>query len=318
MKRLLVLSIVVLFALLGTQAFASPPVAPPVEGFLITTQTDIVADGNVTEKENYSWKYFEGWGQGAFFPDGISACATCGVGGSLVKGFTEGAEIAYQQNFSAIDGVTTFTKDFWASSSANADGDNLTVDKIIIYDKNAGGSGMATHSEKLGLSVISVGSKGGTSDSPATGLLTLCPWATGDGTPGSTPGYPPTNEGIAAGSSFNVTKINFTSTSKVSSTVNPALKYTVVADGEGAIAAGFVVELFEGPKGYVWEMGSTVINGVTCYLPPACPPPLASRTSYSEHATADGVWAFKKAVAYTSIMPAGVSAASGVPIGQVP
>jgi len=158
MKRLLVLSIVVLFALLGTQAFASPPVAPPVEGFLITTQTDIVADGNVTEKENYSWKYFEGWGQGAFFPDGISACATCGVGGSLVKGFTEGAEIAYQQNFSAIDGVTTFTKDFWASSSANADGDNLTVDKIIIYDKNAGGSGMATHSEKLGLSVISVGS----------------------------------------------------------------------------------------------------------------------------------------------------------------
>ena len=41
MKKLFVLSIAVLFALLGTQAFASPPVSPPVEGFLITTHTDI-------------------------------------------------------------------------------------------------------------------------------------------------------------------------------------------------------------------------------------------------------------------------------------
>jgi hypothetical protein len=321
MKKLFVLSIAVLFALLGTQAFASPPVAPPVEGFIITTTTEIVCDGDVTEKEAYNWKYFEGWGKGVFFPDGIPACATCGEGGSYVKGFTEGAEIAYQQNFNAIDGVTTFKKDFWASSKANSDGDNLTVDKIIIYDKNAGGNGMATHTEKLGLSVISMGASSSSTETPGTGLLTLCPWATGQGTPGTTPGYPPTNEGIAAGSSFNVSNINFTSNSAVSTTVNPALKYAVVADGEGSIAAGFVVELFEGPAGFVWEMTNTNTLGTAgtdCWIPPACAPPLASRTSYSEHATADGVWAFKKAVAYTSIMPAGVSGASGVPIGQVP
>jgi len=322
MKKLFVLSIVVLFALLGTQAFASPPVAPPVEGFIITTETSIEVDGSMTEKESYNWKYFEGWGEGVFFPNGIPSCATCGDGGSLVKGFTEGAEIAYKQDFSALDGVTTFKKDFWASSTANSDGNNLTVDKIIIYDANPGGSGMAVHKEQVGLSVISMGYKGTTGGATvAENLLSLCPWAAGGGTGGSTPAYPPTNEGIAAGSSFNVSNINFTSNSAVSSTVLPALTYDVVADGVGAIAAGFIVELFEGPKGYVWEMTNTNTLGTAgtdCWIAPACEPPLASRTSYAENATADGVWSFSKKVSYKSIMPAGTSATSGIPFNNVP
>ena len=196
------------------------------------------------------------------------------------------------------------------------------MDKIIIYDKNAGGSGVATHKEKLGLSVISAGKgPGGGGEGTTDGILSLCPWASGTNTPGSTPGYPPTNEGIAAGSTFTVSNINFVSSSAVSSTALPQLKYSVVADGTGAIAAGFVVELFEGPAGFVWEMTNTNTLGTAgtdCWIAPACEPPLASRTSYAENATADGVWSFSKKVSYKSIMPAGTSASSGIPFNNVP
>ena len=322
MKKLFMLSIVVMLALVGAQVFASPPVPPPVEGFIIQTTTDIIVDGSMTEKQRYDWTYFDGWGTGPFFPNqpGLLPCITCAEAGHYnTQGFSSGAQIAYQQDFSALDGITTFKKDFWASSKANSDGDNLTVDKLIIYDKNAGGSGVATHKEKLGLSVISAGSNGSNGSTPETeGILSLCPWATSTNTPGTTPPYPPTNEGIAAGSTFTVSNINFQSTSAVSSTQLPQLKYSVVADGTGAIAAGFVVELFEGPKDTVWAMNKETTATTTCYTKPACPPPLASRTSYAEHASADGVWSFKKAVQYKSLMPGGIAGASGSPIGQVP
>jgi hypothetical protein len=188
------------------------------------------------------------------------------------------------------------------------------VDKDITYD-NLGGSGNATHLEKVGLSVVSAGSAGGETLNPAANLLSLCPWATS--TPGTTAGYPPTNEGIAAASEFNVKNIVFASNSSVNSVNNPALSYEVVATGEGTIAAGFVVELWEGPEKSVW--GSHQVNTLTCsncYVIDA-PPPVASRTSYSEHATADGVWSFTKKVSYESVMPTGV-AASTFPINQVP
>jgi hypothetical protein len=188
------------------------------------------------------------------------------------------------------------------------------VTKDITYD-NLGGTGVATHLVKVGLSVVSVGAAGGATINPAENLLSLCPWATS--TPGSTPGYPPTNEGIAAASEFNVKNIVFASKSAVNSTNNPALSYEVVATGEGTIAAGFVVELWEGAAGDVWgsiPSGSGLC--ATCYIPEPTPL-LASRTSYSEHASADGVWSFTKKVSYESVMPTGTQA-STFPINQVP
>jgi hypothetical protein len=62
MKKFVILSLVVAFALLGAQAFASPPIKPPVEGFIIDSYTKIECVGDVTEKENYNWTYFEGTG----------------------------------------------------------------------------------------------------------------------------------------------------------------------------------------------------------------------------------------------------------------
>jgi hypothetical protein len=114
-----------------------------------------------------------------------------------------------------------------------------------------------------------------------------------------------------------VKNIVFASNSAVNSTDNPALSYEVVATGEGTIAAGFVVELWEGAAGDVWgsiPTGSAPCD--TCYVFEPTPL-LASRTSYSEHASADGVWSFTKKVSYESVMPSGVGA-STFPINQVP
>jgi len=168
----------------------------------------------------------------------------------------------------------------------------------------------------VGLSVVSVGSAGGATVNPAANLLSLCPWADAS-TPGTTAGYPPTNEGIAAASEFSVKNIVFASNSAVNSVNNPALSYEVVATGEGTIAAGFVVELWEGPEGDIWtSMPSGSGACATCFVPEPTPL-LASRTSYSEHASADGVWSFTKKVSYESVMPTGVPA-STFPINQVP
>jgi hypothetical protein len=312
MKKWLLLCAVIAFSVLGAQAFASPPVAPPVEGFIINSFTDIKADGDVKESENYNWQYFEGTGLlKAVYG---TSCVECGISGISQLGFAKGAEIAYQQNFSAIDGTTNFTKTFKAvSNTSTTVPNNLTVDKKITYD-NLGGTGKATHLEKLGLSVVSVGYAGGATTSPAENLLSLCPWATS--TPGTDAGYPPTNEGIAAASEFNVKNIVFASNSAVNSTTNPALSYEVVATGEGAISAGFVVELWEGREGDVW--GSFQPHPLfPCVWVAEPPPPLASRTSYSEHASADGVWSFTKKVSYESVMPTGTQA-STFPINQVP
>jgi hypothetical protein len=387
MKKLFVLSIVVLFALLGAQAFASPPVAPPVEGFIITSETLIDCDGDVTVSESYNWKYFEGKGmlqnqnvtladaidearaQYAFlrtqFPDLppvpgdlnalLNVLKAHGGNAILIQnlGFQEGAEIAYSSEFKALAGTTHFDKKFKAVSNTDATTpQNLQVDKTINYDSvgaDGNPAGNATHLEKVGLSVVSVGSAGGDAINPADNLLSLCPWA-GANTSGSTAGYPPTNEGIAAGSKFDVKKINFTSNSKVNSVDNPALKYDVVADGEGTISAGFVVDLWEGEKGDVWGTYQphqpwidlvnnlcTSYGGAPCitdgdFYPNARnpnaryqsviwaaegEPKLASRTHYEEHASATGVWSFTKKVGYESKMPGNVGASS-LPINNVP
>jgi len=375
MKKVLFLSVIVAFALLGAQAFASPPIKPPVEGFIIDSYTKIECLGDVTESENYNWTYFEGtgmlknknvtlgmavdylvdqWNAAAAvdpndninpIPAGTQAWIdfVMAHAGNMILlqnlGFQEGAEIAYQQEFNATKGTTLFEKTFKALSNVTTtDPDNLTVDKTIVYDKDADGNadGSATHKEKVGMNVVSVGSKGGDVVTEAASLLTLCPWATSTSTTTSTKGYPPTNEGVAAGSSFDVKKINFKSQTAVNTTVNPALSYNVEGEGEGTIKAGFVVDLWEGREGDVWSTyqphqpwldlitNVAAIHGINLNLHPDIvwvaegQPDLASRTTYSEHASATGVWKFQKKVSYESVMPGLTSTASSNPINNVP
>jgi hypothetical protein len=345
MKKLYVLLLVAAFLFVGAQAFASPPVkAPPELDWISSTTTiDCGAPGwpapcTFVEYEQYNWTYFEGWGGGPFFPVGytpagcVKNCGTTPCAGLYSElGFTAGAEIAYQQRFKAVNAIvgSHFHKTFNAWGWSDASHDNLEVNKDITYEGTDPQKDRATHEEKVGLSVISMGGFPISAATSISGLLSLCPWsAQTPGTPGGA--YPPTNEGIAAGSSFKVSKItNFLSKSKVNSTANPMLSYNVEApSGTGFIDAGFVVELFEGPAGTVWAplpiTGTcfTCINvtcdpraGTVCYQN-APTPPLASRTSYKEYASADGTWVFQKHVKYESRMPAG-AAAGTFPINTV-
>jgi len=278
MKKVLFLSMVVAIALLGTQVFASPPITPPVEGFIIHSFTDISCDpttsgkNSVTESESFKWTYFEGWGKGPFYPGNNSDQWNCAGSGCVNNlGFEQGAEIRYEQTFEAKDGPTTFTKTFDALSKPATGGNNLVVSKKIDFEALDPATGYAKHTEKVGLSVVSMGKDSSSVDLP-TDFLSLCPWtASIPGTSGG--GYPPTNEGIAAGSSFNVTKlVGFESSSKVNSSINPALSYDVSAQGEGTISAAFVVDLWEGPKDFVWKAKPvdeqcTTCTCPTCYAP---------------------------------------------------
>jgi len=362
MKKLIMLSLVVAFALLGTQVFAVPPVENGPEGFIIHSFTSIINDvdpdgrNSTTESESFNWTYYEGWGTGPFYPGGRAAgvaefgCAGTGCGDVVSQlGFSEGAEVAYAQTFEAQDGYTTFEKTFDAKSDPEPGQNNLVVNKKITFEQDPITKGFAKHEEKVGLSVISMGAPD-TVGNPASGLLSLCPWAAdGGGTTGG--GYPPVNVGIAAGSSFNVTKLDqFESNSVVNSSILPKLTYDVAAIGEGTISAAFVVDLWEGPAGYIWApipisqitkpsgipddpetaVDESVIpcydcapvqcdphQGTNCYLLPQWEPPTAKRLTYSENASATGVWTFTKQVSFESVMP-GAPAAGAFPFNQVP
>jgi hypothetical protein len=311
--------VAVLFAVLGAGAFASPPVDPPTEGFVIFSKTAVLCDGTVAESERFHWTYFE--------TEDISVPACAGAADPEENpilgrpGFREGAEIAYEQDFKAVGGktlrlrsvpgyYTVFEKDFLATSHGVP---NLAVRQAIEYNADPAGNGYAIHTEKVGLSVVSRGGDKGLNT--GGGLLSLCPWATETGGERGS-GYPATCEGIAAGSSFTVTNIRgFRSESGVTSTDVPVLTYAADAlSGRGAISAGFVVEIWES-TGQWGSRGSEPGGGLV--LPDASPPS-ASRTSYKEYAAAQGLWAFAKKVGYQSTMPGASTFIPINPFVQVP
>jgi len=262
MKKLMLLSVVVAFALLGAQAFASPPIEPPVEGFIIDKSISVVLDplngkSSFSETESFSWTYFEGWGKGPFYPNGYTPAGVCfgtafdceGNGGAaqgLVSelGFTEGAEIRYEQKLDAGSGHLEFDKTFAAKSAPEAGDNNLVVNKKIEWAALDPTKDFLKHTEKVGLNVISMGAADRTVSQTARDLLSLCPWQD-DNSSNTGGGYPPTNESVAAGSELNVTRlVGYESNSVVNTSINPALKYDLKATaGDGTISTGFIVDL---------------------------------------------------------------------------
>jgi hypothetical protein len=290
------------FVALTAQCMASPPVTLPKGPILpFTTETLIECDGTVRVSENYYWAYYEGQGNLSASTSGADAEGHPII---ITPGFQETAAISYEQDFTAINGRTTLYKSLALDPNKAP---NLYANMIINFEGDtATGSAVAIHNEKVGLTVISVGADH-TAGNPGSGLLSLCPWAAAQGGGSSGGGYPAHREGIAAESSFKVTNIQgFSSESIVISTDDPFFKYSVdTLSGEGFISAGFVVELWEG----VTKWGSHDIGIHNAGQVPTgtyaidCPPSVASRTSYSEQATADGVWKFRKIMSYQSTIP---------------
>ena len=277
---------VILATLVQGEAQTLPPVTkgadPPVEGFKIKSATNIECRGNTTESEFYAWQY----GDGEIDLNDPS----------MVSGGA--AEIRYEQQFNALNGLTSFEKNFLATSHEQP---NLQVSKIFGYRRSGTSPAvMLTHEEKVGMSNVNYG--GTLSRESQTGFLTLCPWALA-GTSGGEEILNAYNLGVAAGSSMKVTRVNATSETQVNTLYLPGLSYKITAEGRGDISAGFVVDLFEGTS--------------PVFGPQPQEPPLQSRTRYEEHASASGVWRFLKNVNFSSTLE---TSGSGnlLPFQQVP
>jgi hypothetical protein len=277
-KVILVMAVAGLFAMVGS-VLASPPVTGPKEGFLIDTTTDIQCIGTVIESERFDWTY----------ADGGAVNGTLGTTG-------DHAQVVYQQDYEGVDGTTSFNKTFTADSSSLASGNpNLNVDKIITYQALVPNDGVntplgtSTHSERVGLNIVSAGgSYGGLG-----GLLSLCPFNS-QGT------FPATNEGIAAGSDFTADTMQAVNSTEVFSTSTPTLTYDTTMNGTGEASAAFIVELQEG----LTAQANAPNNNAT----------IISDTVYQEEATARsipglGPFSFVKNMTYQTDFP-GTSASA--------
>jgi len=296
----LALALLAFFAL-AAQSKASPPVTPPEGSLGFVTMLFIEVEGSVNIKENYYWAYEEGQGNFQAITSGTDAQGHPII---ITPGFQEAAVIFWEQEYTARNGRTSFSRIF-AVDPERAPTLNVRTDLGFKGDPFAGSS-LATYREEVGLSVISVGGDDFLGNA-GSGVLSLCPWATrGNREIGG--GYPAATAIIGAGSSFRVERIaGFGAEATVISTDVPFLQYSVgtpSGGGEGFIDAWFAVDLWEANS----QWGSHDI-GIHNLVPNPTgtyaindPPPLASRTSYSENASAAGVWSFAKKVSYQSVL----------------
>jgi len=279
-KVILVMAVAALFAFTGT-VMASPPVPPPEEGFKITTDTNIVAVGQVTENEAFTWH----WNNGNI--DGINPAG----GGNLAPNESE-ARIRYMEEFnsnntlSAATVPTTFDKKFLAESHPT-DTPNMSVDKVIGYTSDGAAGSVADFDDKVAIEVVSAG---GAQRGAFAGIFVLCPWVGPN-----VDELPATNEGIAMGSSFDIPNLmangafgsisaNIESDAEVTNQVT--LGYDITATGAGRVNAAMLAKLYDG------------IQPVTANT---LVPPLGSVATYTEFAEANGLFApFHKKMDYAA------------------
>ena len=178
MKKLqLIVAMLMIFTLAGS-VWADPPVPPPQEGFKITTDTNIVAVGQVTENENFTWH----WGYALDFND---------INNDLLDGESN-ARIRYTEEFNSNNTLagagdfgrdlraeaepgetppTTFDKKFVAESHPT-DNPNVTVDKVIGYTSDGAPGSVADFDDKIAIEVVSAG---GDLTGAFPGIFVLCP-----------------------------------------------------------------------------------------------------------------------------------------------
>jgi len=281
-KVILVMAVAALFAFTGT-VMASPPVPPPTEGFKITTDTNIVAVGQVTENENFTWH----WGYDKTDNNGINNDLLDGESNARIR-YTE--EFNSNNTLSAATVPTTFDKKFVAETHPT-DMPNLTVDKVVGYISDGAAGSVADFDDKVAIEVVSAG---GDQTGAFAGIFVLCPWVGPN-----VKLLPATNEGVAMGSSFDIPNLmangafgsisaNIESNAEVTSQVT--LGYDITATGAGRVNAAMLAKLYDG----------TTVQAATPNLTP-----LASVATYSEFAEANGLFApFHKKMDYAAYFTA--------------
>ena len=260
-------------------ALASPPVPPPTEGFTITTGTNIVCVGSVSEKSNYTWH----WGYDATDDNGINNALLEGESNARIR-YT--SEFNSNNTLSAATIPTTFDKKFVAATHPT-DTPNLTVDTVIGYTSDGAPGSVADFDDKIAIEVVSAG---GDQTGAFGGIFVLCPWVGPN-----TGGLPATNEGIAMGSSFDIPNLmangafgsisaNIESDAEVTNQVT--LGYDITATGAGRVNAEMLAKLYDGVTPQ-WNDPSMT--------------PLASVATYSEFAETNGLFApFHKKMDYAA------------------
>ena len=168
-KEILAMAVTAIFAFTGS-VMASPPVPPPEEGFKITTDTNIVAVGQVTENEGFTWH----WGYNPF-PD--VALDWADINDGVLGVMESNARIRYTEEFNSMNTLsaatqpTTFDKKFLAESHPT-DTPNVSVDKVIGYTSDGASGSVADFDDKVAIEVVSAG-LGQTAAFP--GIFVLCP-----------------------------------------------------------------------------------------------------------------------------------------------
>jgi len=269
-KVILTIAVAFVFVFVGS-VFASPPVPYPEQGYVLSTTTDITCIGDVVERQSFvdTHSYSN--------DDGVPA----NIIGALEADESVG-RIAYEEEFRAYKGATTFDKDFDAKSHP-VNESNLEVDKVIGYESSGLPGSVASHNERVAIEVVSAGTDNGMQ---FAGLLALCPWSP------VADGFDATNEGIAMGSSFDVAvggAITSTTYANADVTKYVALAYGVSAEGvDVTVRAGMMASLWEGGEPFNNGNGDAIA--------------LAGRTHYTEDAMASGMYVnFNKDMLYQSV-----------------
>ncbi len=251
-------------------ALASPPVEPPQEGYVIRTTTDVNVIGDFIHKSDLEWTYMQDTD-----PNGGSTLAHGDVNQALAEG-GRAAQIRYENDIRAIDGLTQFNANF---NAASHDEPNLQVVKDFYYEADpTSGIANASDTEKVGLSIVANGDGAGLGDMPS-----LCPWAAGTE-------IPATNEFIAMGSRTTTMSQMYSHTeTDVTATGPPSINHSIHAEGFGSAEAEMRLSLMEGD--------GVVAGGVV--------PDLASLSEYEEYTGAFGqIVNFDKTMHYHSEIPA--------------
>ncbi len=333
-----VVAAVFVFVLAGA-GLASPPVPPPEEGYIITTNCDVnMGTGDFIEDEEFTWTYVTD-----YLIEELQTLPGPSVDPMFLGIAGRAAQIRYDEQLRSVDSGSFQLDKGFSATSHEEDDPNLNVEKDYAWTGQAG-SGITNveNRERAGLSVVASGEDPvvvpavvdffppippdgdahNEGQAPAVGggalpgpfvrdglddMPGLCPWVRDNP-------IPATNEFIAMGSRTTASgatgQIASHTRTDVTSTGPPSINHNISAVGSAASAeAEMRVQLMEGDGSVDAD-----IHGTIYWQEPGFPlvwddyvalypPNLISLTEYEEYTGAFGIFEFNKQMHYHSEIP---------------